>query len=142
MVVVRTRKPWSPSAVVVCTTASGSPASLNAVRICSVLTSPVLWNDTDVPPTNSMPKFSPFTPTMASDTHTSTAATPKNTRRWPRKLMSCLMNLPCGLRAARAAASPAAPSARWAASSDSAALMASPASAAAVLVPSAAASAA
>ena len=81
VVVVRTRKPSSPSAFVVCTTASGSPAWSNAVRICSVVTSPVPWNDTDVPPTNSMPKFRPLTPTMASDTHTSTAATPRNTRR-------------------------------------------------------------
>ena len=37
--VVRTRKPAWPSESVVCTTASGSPASAKAERTCSVVTS-------------------------------------------------------------------------------------------------------
>ena len=141
VVVVRTRKPSWPSAFVVWMTASGSPAASNELRSCSVVTSPVLWNATEVPPTNSMPKFSPFTPTTAKDAHTSTAATVRKMRRYPRKLMSCLMKRPRGLRAASAAASPAAPARFSATRSLSTGFRASPASAAAVLVPSASASA-
>ena len=141
VVVVRTRKPSSPLASVVWMTASGSPAWSKAVRICSVVTPSVPWNATDVPPTNSMPKFKPRTPTTTNEAATSTAATPRNTRRCPRKLMSCLMNLPRTCRARCAASSPACPSFASATRSLSTESMARPTSASAVVVPSAAASA-
>ena len=78
---VRTRKPGSPPVSVVWMTASGSPASLKASRICSVVMSPVPWKATDVPPTNSMPKFRPRKPTMARQATMATAATVRNTLR-------------------------------------------------------------
>ena len=81
VVVVRTRKPGSPPVSVVWMTASGSPASLKASRICSVVMSPVPWKATDVPPTNSMPKFRPRKPTMARQATMATAATVRNTLR-------------------------------------------------------------
>ena len=81
VVVVRTRKPGSPLVSVVWMTASGSPASLKASRICSVVISPVPWKATDVPPTNSMPKFRPRKPTMARQATMATAATVRNTLR-------------------------------------------------------------
>ena len=81
VVVVRTRKPGSPLVSVVWMTASGSPASLKASRICSVVMSPVPWKATDVPPTNSMPKFRPRKPTMARQATMATAATVRNTLR-------------------------------------------------------------
>ena len=94
VVVVRTRKPGSPSAVVVWMTASGSPASLNASRTCSVVTSPVPWKVTDVPPTNSMPKFMPRTPTMMATSTIAQHATVRKVFLSPRRLMSSLMKRP------------------------------------------------
>ena len=81
VVVVRTRKPGSPPVSVVWMTASGSPASFMASRICSVVISPVPWKATDVPPTNSMPKFRPRKPTIARQATMATAATVRNTLR-------------------------------------------------------------
>ena len=81
VVVVRTRKPGSPLVSVVWMTASGSPASFMASRICSVVISPVPWKATDVPPTNSMPKFRPRKPTIARHATMATAATVRNTLR-------------------------------------------------------------
>ena len=76
-------------------TASGSPAASNELRSCSVVTSPVLWNATEVPPTNSMPKFTPRTPTSATTSTITTAAMDRNTLRYPSRLMSSLMKRPC-----------------------------------------------
>ena len=135
VVVVRTRKPASPSAFVVWIIASGSPASANASRICSMVTSPVPWNATEVPPTNSMPKLSPRMPVTTKHTTIAQAAIVRKIFRRPRKLMSCLMKRPLILRAAETATLRDSSS-----SSVSAALIWAPSSAFSTVVPSAAAS--
>ena len=104
---VRTRNPCSPSLTAVCTTASGSPASENALRTSSMPTSPVARKLIEVPPWNSMPKFSPRTPTTTATAAIMTAAMMRNVRRWPTKLMSRLMKRPLTLRGSRPACSAA-----------------------------------
>ena len=84
VVAVRARNPSSPSDVVVWMTASGSPASAKASRTCSMVTSPVLWKAMDVPPTNSIPKLMPRTPTITAIATTTTAAAVRKYLRRPR----------------------------------------------------------
>ena len=90
----RTRKPGSPLVSVVWMTASGSPASFMASRICSVVISPVPWKATDVPPTNSMPKFIPRTPTMMATSTIAQQAAVRKIFLSPKRLMSSLIKRP------------------------------------------------